>query len=207
MGDWKSEMVLFIADEAVPENLPPSVSDFLDSFFKEHEDAIETPRTFDSYSNDQYIYLSLLMQCYDNPADGPLNSWHWDDLLGIRFHDQAACRTIAFHLDDWEHAFLKNPQPLCDAIHRELAKFETAFAPPALVAKVTTNLLMELYSLNDGRGYHVAVDSPAAALIADIPIRTNTLEAVNQSMGYIKAIRGWMRDADRQGMGLFSWIY
>ena len=213
MGDFKSEMGWFITDEAINQTIakPDLPSDavhaFLNGLFFDAEASGQPQLTFNSYSNDQYVYLSLLLRCYENPADAPLHAWQEFDFLQMRFHTQAACRQIVADLRAWQAAFLADPWPACLAIQQELLTFDAEFAPRDLITRVNPDFMRALYARNDGQGYHAAVDSPGSELIGSIPVRTNTLQAINQAFGYISAISGWMRQADEKGLGLVSVIY
>jgi hypothetical protein len=207
MGDFKSEMVWFIADDAVPDPLNASVHDFLNDMVAKDEAAGRQQTEFNSYSNDQYVYLSMLLQCYASPADTPLHDWQDFDFLQLRFHPRSDCHLIAAQLDAWEAAFVADPLPLSTAIQDQLRTFDEPYAPRNLIPLVDGDFLRRLWALNDGQGYHASGDCPAAGLIGSVPFRTNTITAVNQSFGYIRAIRRWMQQADDQALGLVCMIY
>lgn len=200
VGDWKSEMVLFVAQDDLLTRMDLPMMDLFGQLYELAHARADPKMLFNSYSNDHVLFLDGFLAAYRPPVMLPRITEGPD--ISLRFFAQGDCATLAKGIAGWESAFQADPAPVLNCVRQSyVGVFK---GPPAGVNAV---LMLALYKNADTQGVHTRMDSACHNLMDAVDTHGNLLDCTCQTFGYLKALRGWLQVADARGMGLVCMTY
>jgi hypothetical protein len=200
VGDWKSEMMLFVAQDDLSARVNLPMTDLFGQLCEMAVARADPEMLFNSYSNDHMLFLDGFLAAYPPPVMLPRITEGPD--ICLRFIAHGECAALATGIIAWESAFLADPAPVLNCVRQG---YVGVFKGPP--AGVDAALMLALYEGADTQGVHTRMDSACHNLMDAVDTHGNLMDCSCQTFGYLKALRGWLQAADARGMGLVCMTY